>query len=480
VSTSTGVSPAPTNLPTDAPVSSGELIRQWAIDAAASSSYDDPDWGPVQATGAPDTPECGDWPTAWASEFPDEVDWLELAYAEAVFPTEIHVYESFSPGQIVSIEVLDLQGVFHEVYLSSPSSGACPGKLTVPVDLGIPVAAVRITIDHSILDDLWNEIDAVELVGHSTGLFVEVELGSPGSTTVDPDPPENFLARVGRDDENDHILNAPGGMDVAILPGYGEVVLVADQINGVLVFDFQGELLDVWETDGLSTASDVKAAPNGDVYVVNWSMEEVVVFSGGSFAFRWGEMGSGPGQFGDDSPEAIAVGPDGTVYVLDRNFDSNGDDFYRIQLFTPQGAYLDEFLIEEPVFAANAMSFGPDGNLYILGFIGGPILKYSQDGTLLAILGKEALSGTGPRFLDIDDAGNLYVSVWSGEGAVIVLDPNGNYLNQFGFRWEDPDGIPPAGYHYQPAGVAVLGDGVFVYVAEWGSGFAHVSAYDNR
>ena len=48
----------------EAPVQ--EVIRQWASSATAGSEYSNTDWSANQATGAPDTPDCGDQETAWA------------------------------------------------------------------------------------------------------------------------------------------------------------------------------------------------------------------------------------------------------------------------------------------------------------------------------------------------------------------------------------------------------------------------------
>ena len=59
------------------------------------------DWGPEQATGAPDTPEPGDKTTAWASLTDDgQQEWLLLDCGEPVRANEIHVYESFNPGAL--------------------------------------------------------------------------------------------------------------------------------------------------------------------------------------------------------------------------------------------------------------------------------------------------------------------------------------------------------------------------------------------
>ena len=144
-----------------------EVVRQWASSASASSEYSSPDWSADQATGAPDTPECGDIETAWASLEEDGVDWLEVSYDIPVFPTEVNIYESHTPTQIVKVEIVDSSGSYHEIYSAHPEmKGDCPFVLSVQVENGdYLAAAVRITVDQSVIDLPWDEIDAVELVG---------------------------------------------------------------------------------------------------------------------------------------------------------------------------------------------------------------------------------------------------------------------------------------------------------------------------
>jgi hypothetical protein len=155
-----GAAPTPTQ-----PVVAG-AVRQWAVGGAASSSYFDPDWGPQQATGAPNVTECVDDQRAWASENYDGVDWLEVTFATAVVPTEINVHESNSPGFINKVEVKDETGVYHTVWEGTPAGvEQCPRVFTVPVSgVSARVNAVRISLDQRNSDD-WDEIDAVELVG---------------------------------------------------------------------------------------------------------------------------------------------------------------------------------------------------------------------------------------------------------------------------------------------------------------------------
>ncbi|MBN1428066.1 MAG: hypothetical protein JXB07_06745 [Anaerolineae bacterium] len=147
------------------PAPGGEM-RQWANGAIASSEYSDQDWNAMQATGAPNTLTCEDLPTAWASGDAGEVASLTLAYSVPVVPSSIEIHQSYAPGSITKVEVVDETGVVTVVYEAQPALlEQCPYVQVIPVTgITAKVMTVIITVDQSAVDD-WNEIDAVELIG---------------------------------------------------------------------------------------------------------------------------------------------------------------------------------------------------------------------------------------------------------------------------------------------------------------------------
>ncbi|MBN1920805.1 MAG: hypothetical protein JW892_06135 [Anaerolineae bacterium] len=154
---------------TEVPALQGQFLEQWAVTATASSEYGNPDWAAIQAIGAPNTQECGDFVTAWASSTSSSpYEWLELRYAIPVFPDQIRIYETYSPGSIIRVEVITPVSDYIAVWEDGPRTDEdCPHVLTIPVE-GIEerVFGVRITLDQSIIQS-WNEIDAVQLVGRA-------------------------------------------------------------------------------------------------------------------------------------------------------------------------------------------------------------------------------------------------------------------------------------------------------------------------
>ena len=82
--------------------------------------------------------------------------------------------------------------------------------------------------------------------------------------------------------------------------------------------------------------TDAAVAPNGDLYVVDgYGNARVHHFTpNGKLIRSWGEPGTGPGKF--HLPHAVFVAHDGRVLVADREND-------RIQFFSPEGDYLDQW-----------------------------------------------------------------------------------------------------------------------------------------
>lgn len=143
-------------------------IEQWAVTAEASSQYSDDSWSAQQATGAPDTPEAGDMATAWAAASSDtQVETLVLVYARPVRPTGIEVYETYNPGAVSKIEVLD-PNTDEWVVVWEGEADTAGEELAVfspeLTSLDFVTDQVRLTIDEPLIGG-WNEIDAVKLIG---------------------------------------------------------------------------------------------------------------------------------------------------------------------------------------------------------------------------------------------------------------------------------------------------------------------------
>jgi sugar lactone lactonase YvrE len=109
--------------------------------------------------------------------------------------------------------------------------------------------------------------------------------------------------------------------------------------------------------------TNVALAPQGDVYVSDgYGNARVHRFAAdGRLLHSWGQPGSGPGQF--QVPHGVAVARDGTVFVSDR-------ENSRIQLFSPDGRYLEQWT---DVARPCKVAFDGEGNVFVaeLGFRAG-------------------------------------------------------------------------------------------------------------
>jgi hypothetical protein len=145
---------------------SGETLVQWASSATASSEYGADAWSAAQATGEPDTPEYGDYETAWAPSGSDiGPQWIALGYDIVVTPTEIVIWESSGAGFVTLVEALDARtGDWVTLWQGTDGSPDFLVGFSPPLEaVDVLTDRLRITIDTDVPG--WNEIDAVALIG---------------------------------------------------------------------------------------------------------------------------------------------------------------------------------------------------------------------------------------------------------------------------------------------------------------------------
>lgn len=155
-------------------------IRQWAVSAKASSAYggllsdNRDDFSPYAAAGAPDVFNCSDNPRAWVADGEDIGEqWLELGYENEVYVSGVSVRETFNPGAVTRIDLLDGTD-YVTIWEGKDTNRKCPGAFEVSVReregnitrnmTSFRTGTVKITLDTD--KEGWNEIDAVELRGY--------------------------------------------------------------------------------------------------------------------------------------------------------------------------------------------------------------------------------------------------------------------------------------------------------------------------
>jgi DNA-binding beta-propeller fold protein YncE len=119
----------------------------------------------------------------------------------------------------------------------------------------------------------------------------------------------------------------------------------------------------------------------------------------GELEHSWGEAGTGPGQFA--IIHKIAIGPDGLVYICDR--ENN-----RIQIFDQDGNYQREW---NDVVGPGDIYFASDGNVYVAEQGGGNgVSIWTQAGELVTRWRGNADACVAAHGLWLDSKRNIYVA----------------------------------------------------------------------
>lgn len=142
---------------------------QWAIQATASSTYNDAQgpasWSANQVTGKPDVDKYGDDGHAWAPKTQDGgIEWLDLKYPKPVHATEVRVRESCGSGAVIRVELFDDQGHPHVAWAGNDPTTELNYLIVKLPKTEYKTDRVKVTLATNVVLG-WNEIDAVQLVG---------------------------------------------------------------------------------------------------------------------------------------------------------------------------------------------------------------------------------------------------------------------------------------------------------------------------
>ncbi len=169
-----------------------------------------------------------------------------------------------------------------------------------------------------------------------------------------------------------------------------------------------------------------------------------------------------------NAPRALAVAPDGTLYIADsRNhrilhLDADGNELGQ------WGSYADG--VSNPAVPGTfnepwGIAVGPDGSVYVTDTWNHRVQKFTASGAPVKTWGQygtaeQADGFWGPRGIAVDAQGYVYVAD-TGNKRIVVFDADGNYVSEFGSAGLD------AGQFDEPVGVAVDNTGKLFVADTW-------------
>lgn len=241
--------------------------------------------------------------------------------------------------------------------------------------------------------------------------------------------------------------SAPGQFNfahhLALDPANGHVY-VGDLLNHrVQRFDADGVFLGSWHRQG---TDGVAVGPDGSVYVVG-DNHVTKHATDGTILGAWGGGGTTPGFF--NFAIDIAVDAQGFVYVADWNN-------HRVQKFTESGSFVTLWHTSDtgPI----SVSTAPGGEVYTTDLTANLVEVWSAGGDFIrswGMLGAGDGQFDAPTKVGFDAAGNVVVSD-AGNGRVQVYTPAGGFLCSWGSEGSGPEQL------LHPTAVGTYQDRVYV------------------
>ena len=286
------------------------------------------------------------------------------------------------------------------------------------------------------------ESGSIYAIGGATSAGVSVSptvraTSAPSPTVAAPSPVEFVAAITGGDDA----LRGPGELTI----GPDGNLYIGDGLNSrFVIVDASDKVIGAWGTHGSGDGQFdflEKRGPDGyggivfdaagNSYVMDFGNYRVQKFDKDrKFVTKWGDFGSGDGQF--IHQKGIAIGPDGSIYVADdqrddiQKFDGDGHFLLKFGGHNSAAGQLDPSLI----YIDDA------GMVYVADWATQSVKTFDQNGVFLTSWGSYGSSAgqfNGPFDIAVDEAGNVYVVDLANQ-RVQVFDATGKFLVAWGSR----------------------------------------------
>ena len=277
-------------------------------------------------------------------------------------------------------------------------------------------------------------------------VYGEVEDHRDGTYTITLTPqtagPHQLLITM----DGQHVQNSPNDLDVRPKRDYSTLcnaqqviqcnrpsfvaihddgdIFVGSQDDCIYVFDQTGQLKNTIGSSGNGDgqfSSPLGIFIKGDVlYVVDGGNHRVQkLTSSGKFLHKFGQLGSGHGQF--TQSRAVVIDSNNKLIVTDR-------DNHRIQIFNENGGWL---LTIDGKGSGNhsfqyprGLALDPQGNIHVAAYASNTIKVFTKEGVYVRMYGDP----NHPIGIAIDDEGYSLVSEWGGH-CLSIYDPAGNKIH---------------------------------------------------
>ena len=218
------------------------------------------------------------------------------------------------------------------------------------------------------------------------------------------DEQRKYVRSFGQQGSGNGQLNYPTGIAV---DADGLVYVCNNGNHRIEMFRIDGTFVKQFGVGLLSYPWGV-TVNNKQVYVADNGNKRIAIFTlEGQLIRTIGSRGSGPGQF--NGPSAVAISPDGEMYVTDRYN-------HRIQVFSPDGVFQRE-LGEGQLKRPRDILIDTDSHVLVADTGNNRVVIFNTTGQVI----HSFQVGSGLRCLAIDHSGDLLVTLYHDKQVAIIL-----------------------------------------------------------
>ena len=279
---------------------------------------------------------------------------------------------------------------------------------------------------------------------YEAGKLDEIAVKDPGSASdisaaeeevleyVPPAP--TFKSSFGVAGSGDGQQSRP--IDIALAPN-GDLFVLDWSQNRVQRFDQTGKYISKFGSAGTENGqfkgpTSIEIDPSGNLYVADRGNNRIEKFNEkGEFIKAFGSYGTGNGQFA--APSSVAIDTKGNVYVADT---SN----QRVEKFNSNGEYISKFGAygkgSGQFYEPSSLDVGPGGSIWVADHSLNRITQFNEAGGFVQTFGSLGSGDgqfNGANGIDVDSRGNVWV-IDQGNGRVEQFAQSGKYLSKFGTK----------------------------------------------